>query len=91
MDCVVCNKTGPVYRLVDGSVVGICEQCVAEHVSTNVDDATCLYCGRPGDYDLVEFVGAVTAAGEESREDYEQLARGVVCRDHLADLRAEGA
>ncbi|WP_232702290.1 hypothetical protein [Halobacterium wangiae] len=91
MDCLVCNKTGPIYRLVDGDVVGICEQCVAEHVSPNVGSATCLYCGEAGDYDLVEFVGAVTAAGEESREDYEVVTENVVCRDHLSELRREDA
>ena len=91
MDCIVCNQTGPVYRLVDEDAVGVCEQCVAEHVSASVDDASCLYCGAPGDYDLAEFVGAVTATGEESRDDYEVVAEGVVCRRHLSVLRGENA
>ena len=91
MDCIVCNKTGPIYRLVDGDAIGICEQCVAEHVPADIDNATCLYCGQPGDYDLVEFVGAVKAAGEESQEEYERVTDDVVCRSHLEKLRREDA
>ena len=89
MDCIVCNQTGPVYRLVDEDAVGVCEQCVAEHVSANVDNSACLYCEAPGDYDLAEFVGGVATAGEESRDDYEVVTEGVVCRRHLSELRGE--
>jgi len=91
MDCIVCNKTGPIYRLVHEDAVGVCEQCVAEHVAPDVDDATCRYCDSVADYDLVEFTGAVTATAGESEEDYEPVTEGVVCQRHLSEFRGEDA
>jgi hypothetical protein len=87
MDCVVCNKTGATYRLVGGDELAVCEQCVAEHLTRDVDNDTCLYCERPGDYDLAEDTGAV--AGSKTPEEYEVVTEGVVCRDHVSKFRRE--
>ncbi|MFB6269648.1 MAG: hypothetical protein ABEH83_06875 [Halobacterium sp.] len=87
MNCIVCNKTGATYRLVGPETVAVCEQCVAEHLTGDVDTETCLYCGRRGDYDLAEDTGAV--AGAETPEEYEVVTEGVVCRDHVSNLRGE--
>jgi len=91
MDCVVCNKTGATYRLVDGRTAGVCEQCVAEHLTGDIDNEKCLYCGTEGDYDLAEYTGPVTEAGDESPAEYESVTDGVVCRRHFDDLVGEGA
>ena len=90
MDCEVCNQSGGTYRLVDGDRVGVCEQCVAEHLLDELEDDTCMYCGGPAEYDLVEYTGPVADAEEESEDDEEFVATGVVCGDHLDDLRSEG-
>jgi hypothetical protein len=90
MDCVVCNQTGGVYRLVDGDVAAVCEQCVAEYLPPDLDNATCLYCDSPADYDLVEYTGPVVEAGNEDEADYEMMTEGVVCQRHLDNLRGEG-
>ena len=88
MDCVVCNRTGTTYRLVAESAepVGVCEQCVAEHL-TSEDDDTCVYCAKSGGYDLVEDTSAVVAS--ESQAERVVVTPGVVCRNHLRDLRRE--
>jgi hypothetical protein len=89
MDCVVCNQTGGVYRLVDGDVAAVCEQCVAEYLPPDMDNATCLYCDDHAEYDLVEYTGPVVDAGDEREEHYDLMTEGVVCQRHLDDLRAE--
>ncbi|MCG1003589.1 MULTISPECIES: hypothetical protein [Halobacterium] len=88
MDCVVCNRTGTTYRLVDESAqpLGVCEQCVAEHLTSAADDA-CVYCANSGDYDLVEDTSAVVAS--ESQAERVVVTPGVVCRNHVGDLRRE--
>lgn len=88
MNCVVCDKTGSGYRLVGAKTVAVCEQCVAEHLTGDVANDTCLYCERAGDYDLAEDTGAV--AGSETPEEYEVVTAGVVCADHVAKFRSEG-
>lgn len=90
MDCEVCNQTGGTYRLVGGDRVGVCEQCVAEHLLDELDDETCMYCGGSADYDLVEYTGPLTTADEEAEDDQEFVAAGVVCGGHLKELRSEG-
>ena len=90
MDCEVCNQTGGTYRLVGGDRVGVCEQCVAEHLLDELEDETCIYCGGPADYDLVEYTGPLTGEGEEAAADDEHVATGVVCAVHLKELRSEG-
>ena len=90
MDCVVCNQTGGTYRLVGGDRLGVCEQCVAEHLLDELDDDTCMYCGGPADYDLVEYTGPLTAAEAETEDHEEFVAGGVICVRHLDDLRGEG-
>ncbi|MXR22009.1 hypothetical protein [Halobacterium bonnevillei] len=87
MNCAVCNQTGVVYRLVGEETLGLCEQCVAEHLTTDVDNETCLYCSEPGSYDLAEDTGAVP--GTESPEEYEVVTAGVVCGDHVSTLKQE--
>ncbi|MFB6071674.1 MAG: hypothetical protein ABEJ88_01765 [Halobacterium sp.] len=91
MDCVVCNKTGAIYRLVDGRTEGVCEQCVAEYLTSDVDNDTCLYCDAAADFDLHEYTGPVAAGAEGSSEHFELVTEGVVCRQHLEDLIGEGA
>lgn len=86
MDCVVCNKTGATYRVIGEDTLAICEQCVAEHLTTGVGNDTCLYCERSGDYDLAEDTGAV--AGSETPDEYEVVTEGVVCRNHVSKLRS---
>lgn len=90
MDCEVCNQTGVTYRLVAGDRVGVCEQCVAEHLLDELDDETCMYCGGPADYDLVEYTGPLADETEEAEEHQEFVAASVICADHLDDLRSEG-
>jgi len=90
MDCAVCNQTGGTYRLVDGDRVGVCEQCVAEHLLDELDDETCMYCGGPADYDLVEYTGPLAGADKENDDHEELVAAGVVCGRHIDDLRSEG-
>ncbi|MGB9965229.1 hypothetical protein [Halobacterium sp. CBA1126] len=87
MDCVVCSRTGTAYRLVGehAEPLGVCEQCVAEHLTSA--DGACVYCANPGDYDLVEDTSAVVAS--ESQDEREVVTPGVVCRDHLGTLRRE--
>ena len=90
MDCVVCHRTGTAYRLVDENAdpLGVCEQCVAEHLADAADGA-CVYCETAGGYDLVEDTSAVAAS--ESRAERGVVTRGVVCRDHVETLRRENA
>ncbi|MCD2204167.1 hypothetical protein [Halobacterium sp. KA-6] len=90
MDCVVCNRTGTAYRLVDerAAALGVCEQCVAEHLASAADDA-CVYCATAGGYDLVEDTSAVVAS--ESQAERVVVTSGVVCHDHVGDLRRENA
>ena len=92
MDCIVCNQTGGTYRLVAGEGrLGVCEQCVAEHLLDELDDETCMYCGGSADYDLFEYVGPVTDSERENgAEERDLVAAGVVCASHLEDLRGEG-
>jgi len=90
MDCVVCNMTGTAYRLAAGSGGGepldVCEQCVAEHFAA-ADDGACVYCGTTGSFDLVEDRSAVVADG--AKREYKVVKPGVVCEDHVGELRRE--
>ncbi|CQH58595.1 small CPxCG-related zinc finger protein [Halobacterium hubeiense] len=88
MDCVVCNRTGTAYRLVDEPTepLAVCEQCVAEHL-TDAADGACVYCGTAGGYDLVEDTSAVVAS--ESQAERVVVTPGVVCHDHVGTLRHE--
>ena len=92
MDCLVCNQTGVLYRLVAGEgELGVCEQCVAEHLLDELDDDTCMYCGGTGDYDLVEYVGPVVDGdGADEASERDLVAEGVVCAGDLEALRSEG-
>ena len=88
MDCVVCHRTGTAYRLVDENAdpLGVCEQCVAEHL-TSATDGACVYCASAGGYDLVEDTSAVAAS--ESQAERVVVTPGVVCHDHVGALRRE--
>lgn len=89
MNCVVCDQAGVAYRLVGEGTLGVCEQCVAEHLATDGDEDGCVYCSRLGTYDLVEDTGAV--AGTESPDDYEILLEDIVCSTHVSELQHEEA
>lgn len=87
MRCDLCNSTGATYRLVAADPVTVCEQCVAEHLTVDPDDPTCLSCDAPGEYDLAEHTGAITA--EDDPDAYEVFAEDIICGDCLADLESQ--
>lgn len=86
MPCALCKSDGATYRLVDGDTVEVCEQCVAEYLTVDPDDPTCVFCETVGDYDL-EVAEPPTAQGGET--SYETVAVEVVCQDHLEELLAK--
>ncbi len=90
MACLICERSAEYDLVRDGEVEAeVCKKCTEEFLAVDEGNPTCVYCDRPGVYDVRTqgdggFPGAETT-GDTFATPYES----VLCEEHFEELGGE--